>query len=108
MVPPILLPNNGGPAAARNAGFAEAAGRWVAVLDSDDLMHPRRLERLVAEAEREGADIIADDLLVFHETGGRAPHRHLRGRLARSPAGSTAASTSNPTRSTPIGSASAI
>jgi succinoglycan biosynthesis protein ExoO len=80
----IALASNGGPAAARNAGFEQAAGRWLAVLDSDDLMHPRRLERLVAEAERERADIIADDLLVFHDSGDQAPRRHLRGRLAKS------------------------
>ena len=56
----------------------------MAVLDSDDLMHPRRLERLIDEAERERADIIAGRwLLVFYEAGDRPPHRHVRGRLAR-------------------------
>ena len=61
----IRTDRNGGPAKARNAGFAAARGRWVAVLDSDDLMHPDRLRRLVTRAEEDGADIVADDLLLF-------------------------------------------
>jgi succinoglycan biosynthesis protein ExoO len=61
----ILRKKNGGPAAARNAGLEIARGIWVAILDSDDFMHPERLERLVAEAEASGAEVCADDLLVF-------------------------------------------
>jgi len=36
---------NGGPAAARNHALAEAKGRWLAFLDSDDLWLPSKLER---------------------------------------------------------------
>lgn len=61
------LPANGGPAAARNRALAMARGRWFAVLDSDDLMEPGRLAALVAVAEAEGADIIADNLLLFDD-----------------------------------------
>ena len=50
-------PVNAGPAAARNLCLEAARGRWIAVMDSDDLMHPERLERLIAAAERDGADI---------------------------------------------------
>jgi glycosyltransferase involved in cell wall biosynthesis len=74
-----------GPAAARNRALAIARGRWIAVVDNDDYVHPERLERLVTAAERDGADIAADDLLTFYEGGERAPHAHLRGRLARAP-----------------------
>ena len=56
---------NSGPAAARNKALALARGDWIAVMDSDDLMHPDRLERLVEAAERDGADIAADDLVEF-------------------------------------------
>jgi succinoglycan biosynthesis protein ExoO len=35
---------NGGPAAARNRALAIARGKWISVLDGDDLMHPGRLQ----------------------------------------------------------------
>lgn len=79
----IQLPSNAGPAAARNAGLAAASGRWIAILDSDDMMHPERLATLVAEAERSGVDICADDLLVFQE--GKGPHPFLTRRQRARP-----------------------
>ena len=39
-----------GPAAARNAGVAAAAGDWLFFWDDDDLMHPRHLEDLLGAA----------------------------------------------------------
>lgn len=74
-----------GPAAARNRALQIARGGWIAVVDNDDFLHPERLERLVGAAERDGADIAADDLLVFYDDEARGPHAHLRGRLARGP-----------------------
>jgi succinoglycan biosynthesis protein ExoO len=59
---------NAGPSAARNRALEAATGDWIAVVDSDDLMHPERLERLLAAAARLGADIIADDLVFFGDT----------------------------------------
>jgi succinoglycan biosynthesis protein ExoO len=55
---------NRGPAAARNRALAAARGQWIAVVDSDDVMLPHRLERLLARAEGQGAEIVADDQLV--------------------------------------------
>lgn len=57
-----------GPGSARNDGLAAARGRWIAILDSDDMMHPSRLEQLVSEAEATNADLAADDLLIFQES----------------------------------------
>src|SRR3954462_3120152 len=37
---------NGGPAAARNRALGIARGEWISILDSDDLMHPRRLQSI--------------------------------------------------------------
>lgn len=74
---------SGGPGAARNAALAAARGQWLAVVDSDDLIHPDRLSKLVAWAEADGADIVADDLLIFSETGPNPPRPLFHGRLAK-------------------------
>lgn len=61
----ISMATNGGPGAARNRGFAEARGEWIAVFDSDDLMAPDRLTRLIDRGTRDQADIVADNLMAF-------------------------------------------
>lgn len=77
------LAHNGGPGAARNRALELARGEWIAILDSDDLMHPRRLERLIKEAEASGADLIADDLMLFDEDGAQPPRSFLARRNDR-------------------------
>ena len=62
-----VLATNRGPSGARNRALDLARGRWFAVLDSDDLMHPDRLSRLVHAAEAKSLDIIADDLVIFSD-----------------------------------------
>lgn len=74
-----------GPAATRNRALARARGAWIAVVDNDDYIHPERLERLVAAAEADGSDIVADDLLIFYEDEAKAPHAHLCGPLTKRP-----------------------
>lgn len=61
------LPSNQGPASARNRAIAMARGQWFAVLDSDDMFKPDRLEHLIAVANREGADVIVDELILFDD-----------------------------------------
>lgn len=63
----VRLAGNHGPAGARNRGLDCARGEWIAIVDSDDFIHPDRLETLVRSAECDGADIVADDLLIFDE-----------------------------------------
>jgi succinoglycan biosynthesis protein ExoM len=76
---------SGGPAAARNRAVAQARGEWIAAMDSDDLMEANRLERLTAAAQVDGADIVADDLLVFEDGGSRPSRRLLTGSWASNP-----------------------
>jgi succinoglycan biosynthesis protein ExoO len=73
---------NMGPAASRNRALAEAKGAWLAIMDSDDIMHPARLKTLIAAAERDGAGIVADDLIVFYEDQSRRSHGFLPASLA--------------------------
>jgi succinoglycan biosynthesis protein ExoO len=67
----IAFPSASGPGAARNRALAAARGNWIAVVDSDDLIHPARFERLLARAEALEADIVADDLVYFGSERGR-------------------------------------
>lgn len=68
---------NQGPAAARNTALELARGQWFAVLDSDDLYAPDRLQRLLAIAEARGADIVADNMLLFTDDPGDSTGVHL-------------------------------
>ena len=54
----IALAKNGGPAAARNAALAQAKGRWLAFLDSDDLWLPQKLEHTLAHARATQAALV--------------------------------------------------
>jgi glycosyltransferase involved in cell wall biosynthesis len=76
---------NSGPGPARNRALDHATGGWIAIMDSDDLMDPGRLETLVEAAVRDGADMVADDLLEFVADPSRSTRALLTGRWARAP-----------------------
>jgi len=48
-----------GVASCRNHGVSEAAGTWIAFLDSDDLFEPNKLERVVDLLSRRGTPALA-------------------------------------------------
>jgi glycosyltransferase involved in cell wall biosynthesis len=70
----IGLPeNSGGQSVPNNAGVAAARAPWVAYLGHDDLWHPRHVERLLAAAEREAAEVAYSVAILYGPpgTGGR-------------------------------------
>jgi succinoglycan biosynthesis protein ExoO len=76
--------HNAGPAAARNHALDIARGRWIAIFDSDDLMTPRRLERLLVRADQDRAAIVADNFLLFTESSA-APRPYLKNGFDHAP-----------------------
>jgi hypothetical protein len=56
---------NQGPSAGRNLGLREARGELIGFLDSDDLLHPDFLRRLVDALTTSGADIAVCNSAVF-------------------------------------------
>jgi teichuronic acid biosynthesis glycosyltransferase TuaG len=76
----IPLQRNGGVARARNAALAEARGRFVAFLDSDDLWLPQKLERQVAFMKGRDAAVSYTAFRRIDESGSQL------GRLVKVPA----------------------
>ncbi len=66
----LAMPENGGPARARNFGIASATGEWITVLDADDWYAPDRLARLL-DASR-GVGAVADNLMAIDPLDGEA------------------------------------
>ena len=61
-----IVQSNGGPGAARNRGLAEAAGRYIALLDGDDRWLPAYMEEQLGGMERdETIDLLYPNSEVF-------------------------------------------
>lgn len=80
----LRSPQNSGPAHARNQALRIAKGEFIAIVDSDDLVAPSRIARLVETARDTGADIVVDNLIEFSETPrGRQEKMFLSGSKAQ-------------------------
>jgi glycosyltransferase involved in cell wall biosynthesis len=85
----LRLLRNAGPVGARNAGLDVAHGRYVALLDADDVAHPERIAHQIELLERSGADVCAAAYERWNPSSGRrrsgfqyARDADLRGLLA--------------------------
>ncbi|HVT65579.1 MAG TPA: glycosyltransferase [Mycobacteriales bacterium] len=58
----IRIEATGWPGKPRNIGVADANGTYIQFVDSDDAMHPRALERLLAIALESDADVVVGKL----------------------------------------------
>lgn len=60
---------NMGVAKTRNRGMTRARGQYVALLDSDDVWRPEKLEKQVALAKETGADVVYCSYALVDENG---------------------------------------
>ena len=62
--------DNAGPSAARNRGIGAAAGDWIALLDADDVWHPRKLELQMRCLQEQPPDVglLATDAFADQRT----------------------------------------
>lgn len=60
-----IYQKNKGPAAARNQGISLACGDYIAILDSDDIWHPKKLELQVEKIKNPDKDIVFSSIIRF-------------------------------------------
>ena len=66
----VLSQRNQGAGAARNAGAAQATGRYLAFLDADDIWLPEKLAAMIAELEHHPAASLAfSEYSTFSDAG---------------------------------------
>ena len=67
----ITAPVNGGAAQARCIGLREARGVWIAILDSDDIWMPDKLEKQLALQQKTGARLLFTGSAFMDSAGNR-------------------------------------
>lgn len=65
----INAEKNGGVSAARNLALGQAAGKYIAFVDSDDLWHPQKLEKQIAFMQNNNYAFTYTSYQMVDETG---------------------------------------
>lgn len=65
----IIRQSNQGLSAARNRGMETILGKYLMFVDSDDLLCPDAIDRLMKEAFEQDADVVEGSYLVFNDKG---------------------------------------
>ncbi|HUW59859.1 MAG TPA: glycosyltransferase [Candidatus Bathyarchaeia archaeon] len=73
----LPLQKNAGQASARNAGIAAARGEYIAMLDSDDVAVPDRLEKQIAFLKASGADLVGSCYWLIDSEGNVAGRKFV-------------------------------
>lgn len=76
----VRLDPNQGVVAARNAAIERARGRYIALLDADDLAEPQRLQAQLDVLSRGGVQVCGTDHTVWHTESGRRKRGRQRHR----------------------------
>jgi glycosyltransferase involved in cell wall biosynthesis len=83
----VLVQDNRGPSAARNAGARATRGEFLAFLDADDILRPAMLARCVAELRAKPDCVLAyTDAEIIDETGRALRASMVGADRARAPA----------------------
>jgi glycosyltransferase involved in cell wall biosynthesis len=72
----VIRQDNQGIAQARNAGLSLSRGRYIAVLDSDDVAEPTRFEQQVAYLECSPAICVGSAVIMIDDRGRELTHLH--------------------------------
>ena len=67
----VIRQENAGSHAAINRGLRKARGEWLAILNSDDVWEPERLEQMLRHAEQRDAQFLFSDVSLI-DAGGQS------------------------------------